>query len=122
MRAFLSVFLTALAICAVSGCSNEAHASMTGPAQELCGGAAAYEIKTAKLMTRWSSQVSQTNPLPEYPRPQRVRPQWLNPNGIWEFSAALKDAAVPTGKPLPEKILVPYPVESALSGLMRMKS
>lgn len=92
---------------------------VTGLAIAAVGNAACYEIKTAKLMTRWSSQVSVTNPLPEYPRPQMVRRQWLNLNGLWEFSAALKDAAVPTGKTLPEKILVPYPVESALSGLMR---
>jgi hypothetical protein len=94
-------------------------AIVTGLALAAVGKATAYEIKTAKLMTRWSSQVSQTNPLPEYPRPQMVRQRWVNLNGLWEFSAALQDAAVPAGKTLPEKILVPYPVESALSGLMR---
>ncbi|HTJ78985.1 MAG TPA: AbfB domain-containing protein [Rariglobus sp.] len=83
------------------------------------GAKAAFEIKQAPLMTRWAAQVSTTNVLPEYPRPQMVRPDWLNLNGLWEFSSAKEGDPVPVGKTLSENILVPYPVESPLSGLMR---
>ena len=80
---------------------------------------AAYEMKRAPLMTQWARQVSPTNALPDYPRPQMVRAKWLNLNGLWEFSAAKEGEPAPAGKTLAEEILVPYPVESALSGVMR---
>lgn len=74
------------------------------------------------LTTRWTKDVSPTNALPEYPRPQMVRREWQNLNGLWQFQAAQADEAPPFGKDLKEQILVPYPVESALSGVMRHES
>ena len=71
------------------------------------------------LLTRWAKEVSPTNVLPEYPRPQMVREQWLNLNGLWQFAVAQENEPPPIGKELPEEILVPFPVESALSGVMR---
>jgi beta-galactosidase/beta-glucuronidase len=71
------------------------------------------------LKTRWAKDVSPTNALPEYPRPQLVRERWLNLNGLWQFSSAKEGEQPPVGKDLHEQILVPYPVESSLSGLMR---
>ena len=56
---------------------------------------------------------------PEYPRPQLVRDEWLNLNGVWQLAFAEKAEPPPLGQTLPEKILVPCPVESALSGVMR---
>jgi beta-galactosidase/beta-glucuronidase len=56
-------------------------------------------------------------PLPEYPRPQLTRPGWINLNGVWDY------AILPAGSGRPEvfegPILVPYPVESLLSGVQR---
>ncbi len=69
-------------------------------------------------MTKWAADVDVENPLPEYPRPQMVREQWMNLNGLWEFSPGNKNDEVPTGGDLDREILVPYPVESALSGVM----
>lgn len=34
-----------------------------------------------------SNKVNPEQPLPEYPRPQMVRTEWLNLNGVWEFQA-----------------------------------
>lgn len=69
------------------------------------------------LKTRWAADVDPAMPHPEYPRPQMVRAEWVNLNGLWEF------AILPASEPRPleytEKILVPYPVESALSGVAR---
>ena len=71
------------------------------------------------LLTRWAKEVSPTNVLPEYPRPQMVREQWLNLNGLWQFAIAQENEPPPIGKDLPDEILVPFPVESALSGVMK---
>src|SRR5690348_7324073 len=66
-------------------------------------------------MTRWASEVSPTNAWPEYPRPQLVRPEWLNLNGLWDYS--ITPAATASKPQFQGKILVPYPLESALSGV-----
>ena len=57
-------------------------------------------------------------PLPEYPRPQLVRSNWLNLNGIWQFQAGATNDPVPANQTLSSSILVPYPMESAISGVM----
>lgn len=76
-------------------------------------------MKRAPLMTRWAAKVDPKQPLPEYPRPQLARKQWMNLNGIWQFRPGLSTDATLTGKPLSGRILVPYPVESAISGVMQ---
>jgi len=81
--------------------------------------ASAWEPKQAPLMTDWARQVDPANPLPEYPRPQMVRSEWLNLNGIWQFQAGAADDIVPVNQKLAEEILVPFPMESALSGVMQ---
>lgn len=73
----------------------------------------------APLMTKWAKDVDFNHPLPEYPRPQMVRKEWLNLNGVWEMQSGLEGDAVPVGKKLSGRIVVPYPVESALSGVMQ---
>ena len=82
---------------------------------------AADDWKPAKgpLMTKWAKDVSAANPLAEYPRPQMLRKEWQSLNGLWQFEAAKENQEAPVGKELKERILVPFPVESALSGLMR---
>lgn len=62
------------------------------------------------LSTRWTKLVSAINALPEYPRPQMVREEWLNLNGLWDIQFVDGTAS---------RILVPYPIESALSGVMK---
>lgn len=78
----------------------------------------AWAPKKAPLMTKWAKDVNPNKPWPEYPRPQMVRHDWLNLNGIWEYQSGTESDAVPVGKKLSSEILVPYPVESALSGVM----
>jgi hypothetical protein len=85
------------------------------------GSASAADWKPAKgpLMTRWAKDVQPNTPLPEYPRPQMVRKEWLNLNGIWQLAQAKEGETAPVGKQLDQQILVPFPVESALSGVMK---
>ncbi|MFM9034526.1 MAG: glycoside hydrolase family 2 protein [Mycobacterium sp.] len=74
------------------------------------------------LPTRWTALVGPANALPDYPRPQLARPDWLNLNGVWDYlgrSGKTRLAAPPTSEAFTEQILVPYPVESALSGIQR---
>lgn len=82
---------------------------------------AAAEWQPAKgpLRTRWAKQVKEDKPHLEYPRPQMRRQRWQNLNGLWQLAFAKKDEAAPIGKDLGERILVPFPVESALSGVMK---
>lgn len=68
-------------------------------------------------MTDWASQVSPDNVLPDYPRPMMVRPEWQSLNGLWQY------AVTPKGEKAPRvyegDILVPFCVESALSGVQK---
>ncbi len=79
--------------------------------------AADWQPAHGPLATRWAKDVSPTNALPEYPRPQMVRKDWQNLNGLWEYAIRPKDEGPP--KTYDGLILVPYPVESALSGVMK---
>ncbi|MBD5785949.1 glycoside hydrolase family 2 [Cellulosimicrobium terreum] len=72
-----------------------------------------------RLMTQWGEDLDPTNPLPEYPRPQLVRDEWQNLNGEWEFAGAAEGEEPVFGETLDERIVVPFPVESQLSGLER---
>ena len=83
------------------------------------GSTTAVAPKTPELTTPWTSQVSATNALPDYPRPQLVRDRWQNLNGEWQFQAASAGEKAPFGQDLSERVLVPYPIESALSGIKR---
>jgi hypothetical protein len=68
-------------------------------------------------MTRWAKDVTPDKPLPEYPRPQMARKDWLNLNGLWDHAVAPKADAAPQS--YQGKILVPFAIESALSGVMK---
>jgi hypothetical protein len=71
------------------------------------------------LMTAWGKQISPDKPvLPEYPRPQMVRKQWLNLNGMWDYAITPKAATQPPTR-YDGRILVPFPVESVLSQVAR---
>jgi len=81
--------------------------------------AADWQAKKAPLMTKWAAEVTPENVHQEYPRPQLTRPAWLNLNGLWDYAIQPKDAVQsPTWRS--DKILVPFPVESALSGVMKL--
>ena len=63
-----------------------------------------------KIKTPWAEKVDPANVLPEYPRPQMVRSQWVNLNGLWDY--AIKPVGAMEPKTMDGKILVPFAVES----------
>jgi beta-galactosidase/beta-glucuronidase len=90
-----------------------AAAAQTAPAP----GPAPARPYTADMMTRWGRQVTPANAWRSYPRPQMKRNRWLNLNGQWTYAIRPKAAAEPSA---PDgRILVPFAVESRLSGVNR---
>ena len=77
-----------------------------------------WHPKPPPLSTPWTHEVGPHNALPDYPRPQLARDQWENLNGVWQYAAAA-GTEPPVGEDLAERILVPYPPESGLSGIQR---
>ena len=69
------------------------------------------------IRTRWAASVSAAHVLPGYPRPQMVRTAWSNLNGRWDYAITPRDAGQPSH--WDGAILVPFPVQSQLSGVDR---
>jgi beta-galactosidase/beta-glucuronidase len=69
------------------------------------------------IKTVWAQQVDPQNPLPEYPRPIMVRSEWQNLNGLWDYAVLLKGSGLP--EKFDGKILVPFAIESSLSGVQK---
>ncbi|MFN9199280.1 MAG: sugar-binding domain-containing protein [Planctomycetaceae bacterium] len=70
------------------------------------------------LVTRWGREVNPERVWPEYPRPQMQRSRWLNLNGTWEYAITSRETN-PLTTPVDGPIVVPFPVESHLSGVRR---
>lgn len=81
-----------------------------------------------KISTEWATKVNPANPLPEYPRPQLVRgvssafkaePKagWKSLNGLWQYAILPKNEGDAIPASFQGTILVPYAVESSLSGV-----
>ena len=68
------------------------------------------------LSTPWTKLVSPRNALPEYPRPQMARHLWMSLNGLWSYGLS-EAASTSAPADMSGQILVPYPYESALSGV-----
>ena len=80
--------------------------------------ASAQSWRTAgdHIQTPWAEKVDPANPLPEYPRPLMQRNEWMNLNGLWDYAVLPLDATYETAD---GQILVPYCIESSLSGVGR---
>ena len=95
-RILLLCFLTCYV--SISGAQNASWAPVEG-----------------KISTTWATQVKPEAPLPEYPRPNMVREAWMNLNGLWDYAIKPKESADVTA--YDGKILVPFAIESSLSGV-----
>ena len=86
----------------------------------LTAGVLAYAHAPSPLMTTWGEKITPENAWREYPRPQMVRANWTNLNGEWDY--AVTSVTNTPGRPTKwdGKILVPFCLESALSGVGRL--
>jgi len=79
-----------------------------------------FETSTfCPLPTRWTALVDSQNPLPDYPRPRLERAEWLSLNGLWDYAIRPSVDGAPGQGRWDGSIVVPFAVESALSGVMR---
>ncbi len=98
------IFIGLLCSLFVFGCTQEAERSQWQPVE-------------GRLKTRWTQELSPDSVHPEYPRPQLRRKDWLNLNGLWDYAIQSGESGLPES--FEGEILVPFPVESALSGVGR---
>ncbi len=79
------------------------------------GSHAQWKPAGERIKTEWAGQIDPSNVLPEYPRPIMERGEWKNLNGLWQYAVIDKDAAMPAS--FEGEILVPFAIESSLSGV-----
>ena len=98
----LIILISIAFICSSNSCKKKEPTSQWTPAE-------------CKLPSKWFNEVDPNLPLPEYPRPQFKRKEWMNLNGLWDYT--IVDKKTENVDSTDGKILVPYPIESALSGV-----
>ena len=102
-----------LALLALTACGGQQDTYVWAPAGD-------------RIMTEWAETIDPAAVLQEYPRPQMVRSDWKNLNGLWDYAIISEDDDPQGTACLTEtsqgKILVPFCVESALSGVGRFPS
>ena len=81
------------------------------------GASAQWKPAGDRIKTQWAEQINPNNVLPEYPRPIMERGDWKNLNGLWQYAIVEKGARTPQN--LDGEILVPFAVESSLSGVQK---
>ena len=77
----------------------------------------AWKPVSGKIITPWAEKVNPAAPLPEYPRPQMIRSAWTNLNGLWQYAIVPATQKENVPATFDGNILVPFAVESALSGV-----
>lgn len=76
-----------------------------------------WKIVQGKITSPWADKVDPVKVLPEYPRPQMVRENWQNLNGLWDYALQPRNGQDQIPTQFEGKILVPFAIESALSGV-----
>ena len=71
----------------------------------------------SEIKTIWFDSIDKSCPLPEYPRPQLQREKWLCLNGEYDYAITAENASRPES--FDGKIIVPFSVESAASGVQK---
>ncbi|WP_233222138.1 glycoside hydrolase family 2 protein [Allosphingosinicella deserti] len=106
MRKMAGLLLGAAALLTTSGVADAQQAQARGA-----------PVYTGLVTTKWGHKVTPENAWRSYPRPQLKRGAWQNLNGQWDY--AITGAGVARPERMDGKILVPFPVESRLSGVAR---
>jgi beta-galactosidase/beta-glucuronidase len=80
-------------------------------------GSAQWKFAGDRIATPWSENIHPDTVWDAYPRPFMIRSEWINLNGLWNYKISPRDQPAPDT--YDGKILVPFPVESALSGVQK---
>lgn len=114
-------FFTEMRECSVdkSKAMNNKIITIATAACLICSSAfAQWKPAGDKMLTSWGESLTPTSAWQSYPRPQLQRNEWQNLNGLWSYSVTSQDATV--GEVTFEgKILVPFAIESSLSGVCK---
>lgn len=113
----ISLFIPLLSapVFSMGGGGSNSQTSLTDTGDAVSGDIAPEWTPAGdNIRTRWAEKIDPHNPLPEYPRPQMIREKWMNLNGQWNYG--ITDASASDFEP-EGKILVPFAVESSLSGV-----
>ncbi len=81
----------------------------------VCAGGQSWAPAGQMIRTPWAKDVDPGKTLPEYPRPIMTRLAWQNLNGLWEYAVTARESGAPDH--FEGSILVPFAIESALSGV-----
>ena len=80
----------------------------------------AWEMKKGSLTSVFAEDIDANNVWGEYPRPQMVRKEWQSLNGVWELQPLFGNkSGMPASDAYSMEILVPFPIESPISGVMQ---
>ncbi|MEM9588476.1 MAG: sulfatase-like hydrolase/transferase, partial [Planctomycetota bacterium] len=101
--------LSSLAVLVLCSVGQATRGQSTTPSQ------ATWSPVADSMLTKWGESVTPENAWRQYPRPQMVRPEWTNLNGLWDY--AVVDAGAPQPRAWDGSILVPFAIESPLSGV-----
>lgn len=85
--------------------------------QNIHGGASEAPGQPTTMLTPWGEKLTPETTWREYPRPQLARDNWTNLNGSWDYAITKKDASTPSD--WQGKIIVPFAIESQLSGVQK---
>jgi len=88
------------------------------PIAFLTATAHAWQPAPDSMLTEWGAKVTPEQAWREYPRPALAREQWTNLNGLWKYAVTPKGAAAAPAEWAGD-ILVPFAIESALSGVKK---
>ena len=117
----IKALLIALSLCCTTPLwvADAAPASKTKPVKALAhtSFSAEWQPVAGSMLTEWGENISPDNAWTEYPRPQMVRKNWTNLNGMWEYSITRQSDKRAGG--WDGEILVPFAIEAPLSGVGR---
>ena len=109
-RLHLLLCATALAVAATAAARETAPDQTSADKTE-------WAPAGSRILTGWGESLDPSDVLPEYPRPIMERESWLNLNGLWSYKVIDRGGAMPQAGTADGNILVPFAIESSLSGV-----